>query len=137
MKKIALACALLLSNSAFSAITTTVYVPPITRASPNQDYAIYTNHSYVAANDTGVAQSVAVCFTTALCYDVAPQYKKILQSCDRFVLQPGQVKTDSKSTKLPFNYPAIGFCNVDATTEAFGWVHSLSSGKGRLRVWPN
>jgi hypothetical protein len=136
-KKIALACALLLSNSAFSGVSTTVYVQPLTHAIPNVPYYISTGHTYYVQNDSGIVQNVAVCMTTVLCYNAAPQYKKILQSCDRFVLQPGEIRNRANNTTLPFNYPFSGYCDVAATTESFGWQHSLASKNGKLKVAPN
>lgn len=135
--KIALACALLLSGSAFAAVSTTVYIQDITHAAPNVPFYIWSQHAYSVQNDSGAVQSVAVCMTTALCYNAAPQYKKTLQSCDRFDLQPGEVKSRTNNTKLDFNYPFVGYCDVAASTEVFGWQHSLATKNGKLKVSPN
>jgi len=137
-KKIALLCAaLLLSKSAFAFIGTTVQVPPMTKAAPNQTFWIYTSHAYNVINDSGAEQNVAVCMTTILCYNAAPQYHKIIQSCDRFTLEPGQTKNNINNTKLEFNYPFTGYCDVVGTTEAFGWQHSIANSRGKLNVHPN
>lgn len=139
-KKLAFLCASFLLSSAFAnpATTgTTVYVPPLTNAAPNQTYWIFTNHAYAIQNDTAIPQSVAVCMTTTLCYNAAGQYHKIIQNCDRFTLQPGESKNRMNNTQLEFNYPFTGYCDVTATTEAFGWQHSLATSKGKLHVHPN
>lgn len=134
-KKIALIVASLLCTSSFAAISTTVQVPAMTNAAQNQTFWIFATHSYVAANDTGIAQNVAICYTTALCQEAKwPGYHKVLHSCDTFTLKPGEVKTDTKSTKLEFNYPFNGYCDVEVSTESFGWYHSLAIGKGKLHV---
>ena len=136
-KTIALICASLICGSSFAATGTTVYIQDVTHAIPNVPYYISTSHAYSVQNDSGVVQSVAVCMTTALCYNADPIYRKVIQSCDRFTLQPGEVKNRTNNTSLPFNYPFTGVCTVAATTEAFGWQHSLASKNGRLRVAPN
>jgi hypothetical protein len=135
-KKLVLLCASLLSTVTFAASTTgtTVSVPKLTKARPNQTYWIYTNHAYAIFNDSGVDQNLAVCMTTILCYDAAPQHHKIIQSCDRFLLHPGESKNNSITTTLPFSYPFVGYCDVTGTTEAFGWQHSLASDHGKLKI---
>ncbi|SRR5882724_3063158 len=140
MKKFALTCALLLSNSAFampSTTGTTVHVDPMTYARPNQTYWIFTNHAYAILNDTAIPQTVAVCMTTTLCYNAAGAYHKTIQNCDRFTLQAGESKNRVNNTQLEFNYPFTGYCNVEASTEVFGWQHSLAVSKGKLKVSPN
>jgi hypothetical protein len=136
-KKLALVCASLLASTAFAATSTTVYIQDVTHARPNVPYFISTKHTYSVQNDSGSVQSVAVCMTTALCYNAASQYKKILQSCDKFDLQPGEVKNITNNTRLDFNYPFTGWCDVAASTEVFGWQHSLATKNGKLKVSPN
>src|SRR3954468_13646223 len=110
-KKLAFICASILSGSVLaSAVTgTTVSIPPLSHGAPNQTGWINTNHAYSIQNDSGVAQNVAVCMTTTLCYNAAPQYKKIIQSCDRFLLQPNEFKHSVNNTTLQYNYPFTGY----------------------------
>lgn len=137
-KKISLVYLCLLTGAAFAnpnVVGTTVYVQPMTHAMPNQSYYISTNHAYSIQNDSGIEQIGTVCFTTTLCYNAKnPGYHKIIQSCDKFDLKPSESKHDIKYTSLPFNYPFNGYCDVTATTEVFGWQHSLATARGKLHV---
>lgn len=126
---------LLLSGSVFATASTGVQVPPVTKAAPNQTFWIFTDYSYSVSNDSGAPQRVAVCYTTSLCMETPnPNYHKSTHTCVSFDLQPGEVKSDTNKTQLEFNYPFNGSCNVEASTEVFGWVHSLAVAKGRLKV---
>lgn len=133
--KIALAC-LLLSGVATAQVGTTAYVQPETHTLPNQGGSIDASHAYAIYNDSGVEQAGTVCMTTALCFSnsVNPIYRKEIQTCDRFDLQPGQAKNDIKNTHLPFNYPFVGYCPVTVSTEVYGWQHSVAIKQGRLHV---
>jgi len=136
-KKLALVCMSLLSTAVFAGASTAVHVDPLTKAAPNQTYWIFTDYSYTVSNDSGAVQNIAVCYTTALCMETPnPAYHKSVHTCDSFTLQPGEVKSATKKTQLEFNYPFSGYCNVNVSTEEFGWVHSLAVGAGKLKVWP-
>jgi len=137
-KKLTLICAALLCKSVFAvgATGTTVSVPELSHGAPNQTGWISTNHAYAIRNDSKVEQVGTVCMTTTLCYDGAAQYHKIIQSCEKFDLKPGDFKHNVNNTNLAYNYPFSGYCEVRATTEVFGWQHSLATGVGKLKVWP-
>lgn len=134
-KKLLFVTASLLSSVTFADISTGADVAPVTRATPNVPYYITAMHSYAASNNTASPQFVAICYTTYLCLDVKdPKYRKHLYSCDTFSLQPGEYKADKKSTQLPFNYPWVGYCNVQVKTESAAWFHSIATKSGTLKV---
>lgn len=135
-KKLALLASILLSTSSFAWIVPTAEVQAMTNSRPNVPFYIWGQHYYAVGNDSGVVQDVAVCYTTLLCQNAAPEYRKKLQSCDRFTLQPGQAKNDSKNTKLDFNYPFVGYCDVIVSTEIIGWQHKNAIMRGKLHVSP-
>lgn len=137
MKKLLSAIALsVLSLNASAWVTDTAQVLPTTNARPNVPFYIWGQHYYAVGNDSGVDQNVAVCYTTRLCGNAAPQYRKTMQTCDKFTLHPGEAKNDTKNTKLDFNYPFTGYCDVYVETEIYGWQNKLAQAKGKLHVSP-
>lgn len=134
-KRLVFLAASFLCSSSFAWVTSTATTNPLIKYPPNQMFAAYGKHYYGVGNDSGVDQNVAVCYTITVCAETPnPAWHRITQFCDKFVLHPGEAKGDNKMSKVDFNYPFIGWCDVRVSTEIFGWQHHVSSGFGRLKV---
>ncbi len=135
-KKLAFLAASLLCTSSFAWVSSSATTDKELRFPPNRTFAIHGRHSYAIGNDSGVVQNVAVCYTVTTCADLKDkQYRRTSRTCDSFTMQPGEAKSDNKISSVDINYPFLGWCNVDVSTELFGWQHNVSTGVGKLKIW--
>ena len=135
-KKLACIVAVCLLSTAASAwVSSTATTDKELRFPPNFTFTLHGRHSYAIGNDSGISQNVAVCYTITVCANGASQYHKTARTCDNFTMQPGQAKSDNKMSQISVNYPFLGWCNVDVSTEVFGWQHNVSVGAGKVKIW--
>jgi hypothetical protein len=136
-KKLALLASILLSTSSFAWVSSTATTAPELKFPPNFTFTLNGKHSYAMGNDSGIPQDVAVCYTITVCDNAAPQYHRTARTCDKFSLQPGQATSGNKTSSISVSYPFLGWCNVDVSTELFGWQHNISHGAGKVKIWVN
>lgn len=136
MKKIlAILAASLLSSSCFAWVSSTATTDKELRFPPNFTFKLHGKHSYAIGNDSGAKQDVAVCYTITVCANAAQQYHHTVQTCDKFSMNPGEATSGNKMSEITLNYPFLGWCNVDVSTELFGWQHNVSTGAGKVKIW--
>jgi hypothetical protein len=134
-----LACivtACLLSTAASAWVSSTTTTDKELKFPPNFTFTLNGRHSYAIGNDSGVVQNVAVCYTITVCANSKnPADRKTARTCDNFTLHPGDAKNDTKNSAITVSYPFLGWCNVDVSTEVFGWQHNVSVGAGKVKIW--
>jgi hypothetical protein len=135
MKKIALIAACLLSTQAFSMVTSSTQVDPTTHGTQNRYTDIYSGHNYTLVNDSGVTQTVSVCYTTIACPEYAA-YTQRAYNCDQITLSAGQTKSDRHIQHMQAVFKFHGWCNINAITEIKGWQGHSSSAAGKLDITP-
>lgn len=137
MKKLLSAIALsVLSLNASAWVSSTANTDKELRFPPNFTFAIKGQHSYAIGNDSGAVQDVTVCYTVSVCANAPnPAYHHTSQTCDKFKMNPGEATSGNKISSVDVNYPFLGWCNVDVSTEVIGWQHNVSTGAGKVKIW--
>jgi len=126
----------LLSTVCFANVTSSTYVNQLTIGQVNAYTDIFSDHTYYIYNDSGVDQTVSVCYSTIACLD-APQYKKEINSCDQVTIPNGGLKSNTVVQDLKAIYPFVGYCDVQTYTAIYGWQGNVSGAQGKLEVVNN